>query len=100
MRFVDIDCEAVTEVIGRRAFKNLGDIQEFLDNIPTATVIEVSKVEETKQKLLAIIDEFIDEYEYKSIRQSYVDHFGGKVDAMETARRLINAAFTDLCRKD
>ena len=98
MRFVDIECEAVTEVIGRRAFKTRADIQEFLDNIPTVDVIEVAKVEETREQLLNIVDEFIEEY--KSIRQSYIDHFGGKVDAMETARRLINAALTDLCRKD
>lgn len=98
MRFVDIECEAVTEVIGRRAFKSRRDIQEFLDNIPTADVIEATKVEETKQQLLSLVDEFIEEY--KSIRKSYVDHFGGKVDAMETARRLINTAFAYLCRKD
>ena len=41
MRFVDIDCSAVTEVIGRRAFKSRADIQEFLDNIPTADVAPV-----------------------------------------------------------
>jgi hypothetical protein len=98
MRFVDIDCEAVTEVIGRRAFKTREDIREFLDNIPTADVIEVSRVEEAKQDLLQIIDEFI--AEYRSISQSYVDRFGGKADAMETARRLVNAKLTDLCRKD
>ena len=37
-RYVDIECSAVTEVIGRRAFKNREDIQDFLDNIPTADV--------------------------------------------------------------
>jgi DNA-directed RNA polymerase subunit RPC12/RpoP len=36
MRLVDIECSAVTEVIGRRAFTSRADIQEFLDNIPTA----------------------------------------------------------------
>lgn len=40
-RYVDIECNAVTEVIGRRAFKNREDIQEFLDNIPTVDVVEV-----------------------------------------------------------
>ena len=35
MRLVDIECPAVTEVIGRRAFISREDIQEFLDNIPT-----------------------------------------------------------------
>lgn len=40
-RYVDIECDAVTEVIGRRAFRNREDIQDFLDNIPTADVQEV-----------------------------------------------------------
>lgn len=94
MRFVDIESNAVTEVIGRRAFRSRADIQEFLDSIPTAEVIEVSKVSEAKQNLLQIVDEFI--AEYRHISQSYVDHFGGKADAMETARRLIDKTFTNL----
>lgn len=99
MRFVDIESNAVTEVIGRRAFRSRSDIQEFLDNIPTAEVIEVSKVKEAKQDLLQIVDEFI--AEYRHISQSSLDYFGGKAEAMETARRLINARLTDLCnRKD
>ena len=40
-RYVDIECNSVTEVIGRRSFKSRADIQEFLDNIPTADVVEV-----------------------------------------------------------
>lgn len=99
MRFVDIESNAVTEVIGRRAFRSRADIQEFLDNIPTAEVIEVSKIKEAKQDLLRIVDEFT--AEYKHISQSSLDYFGGKAEAMETARRLINARLTDLCnRKD
>lgn len=94
MRFVDIESNAVTEVIGRRAFRSRADIQEFLDNIPTAEVIEVAKVEEAKQNLLQIVDEFI--AEYRHISQSYVDHFGGKADAMETARQLIDKTFNNL----
>ena len=94
MRFVDIESNAVTEVIGRRAFRSRADIQEFLDNIPTAEVIEVAKVEEAKQNLLQIVDEFI--AEYRHISQSYVDHFGGKADAMETARRLVDKTFNNL----
>jgi len=94
MRFVDIESNAVTEVIGRRAFRSRADIQEFLDNIPTAEVIEVAKVEEAKQNLLQVVDEFI--AEYRHISQSYVDNFGGKADAMETARRLIDKTFNNL----
>ena len=37
-RYVDIECSAVTEVISRKAFKSREDIQDFLDNIPTADV--------------------------------------------------------------
>lgn len=40
-RYVDIECDSVTEVINRRAFKSRDDIQDFLDNIPTADVHEV-----------------------------------------------------------
>lgn len=98
MRFVDIESNAVTEVIGRRAFRSRADIQEFLDNIPTAEVIEVAKIEEAKQNLLQIVDEFI--AEYRHISQSYVDHFGGKADAMETARRLIDKTFNKLIAAD
>ena len=36
MRLVDIECSEVTEVLYRRAFTSRADIQEFLDNIPTA----------------------------------------------------------------
>lgn len=68
-----------------------------LADVPTVDAIEVKKVLEAKQDLLQIIDEFI--AEYRGISESYVDHFGGKADAMETARRLVNAKLTDLCRK-
>lgn len=40
-RYVDIECDAVTEVLPRRAFKTRQDIQDFLDNIPTADVAPV-----------------------------------------------------------
>lgn len=58
-------------------------------------MIPVERVEATKAEILSIMDEFI--AEYRHISQSYVDHFGGKADAMETARRLVNAALNDLC---
>lgn len=69
-----------------------------LADVPVVDAIEVTKIEEAKQDLLQIVDEFI--AKYRNISESYVDHFGGKADAMETARRLINAKLTDLCRKD
>ena len=40
-RYVDIECDAVTEVLPRRAFKTKQDIQDFLDNIPTVDVTPV-----------------------------------------------------------
>lgn len=40
-RYVDIECDAVTEVLPRHAFKTRQDIQDFLDNIPTADVVPV-----------------------------------------------------------
>ena len=40
-RYVDIECNAVTEVLPRRAFKTRQDIQDFLDGIPTADVAPV-----------------------------------------------------------
>ena len=39
-RYVNIECDAVTEILPRRAFKTRQDIQDFLDNIPTADVKE------------------------------------------------------------
>lgn len=40
-RYVDIECDAVREVLPRRAFKTRQDIQDFLDDIPTADVVPV-----------------------------------------------------------
>lgn len=37
-RYVDIECDSVTEILNRRAFKSREDIQDFLDNIPTVDV--------------------------------------------------------------
>ena len=40
-RYVDIECDAVTEALLRCAFKTRQDVQDFLDNIPTADVTPV-----------------------------------------------------------
>lgn len=40
-RYVDIECDAVTEVLPRRAFKTRQDIQDFINNIPTVDVVPV-----------------------------------------------------------
>ena len=47
-RYVDIECDAVTEVLPRRAFKTRQDIQDFLDNIPTADVVSVVRCKDCK----------------------------------------------------
>lgn len=47
-RYVDIECDAVTEVLPRRAFKTRQDIQDFLDNIPTADVVSVIRCKDCK----------------------------------------------------
>lgn len=47
-RYVDIECDAVTEVLYRRAFKSREDIKEFLDNIPTVDVVKVKRGEWVK----------------------------------------------------
>ncbi len=65
------------------------------DAIATVDAVEVVRIEALKQEILQKMDEFI--AEYRRISESYVDHFGGKADAMEVARRLVNAALTDLC---
>ena len=51
--------------------------------------VEVEQIEKVKQEILQQIDMFIAEY----------DRIGyhGSLAAMETARRLVNAALTDLC---
>lgn len=47
-RYVDIECDAVTEVLPRRAFKTRQDIQDFLDDIPTADVVPVIRCKDCK----------------------------------------------------
>lgn len=40
-RYIDVECDCVKEIINRRAFNSREDIQDFLDNIPTADVAPV-----------------------------------------------------------
>lgn len=41
-RYIDANHQNITELIGRRAFKSREDIQEFIDNVPTANVLDIS----------------------------------------------------------
>lgn len=68
---------------------------DLVDFAPTVDAVDVARIETVKQEILQRMDLFI--AEYKRISGSTIDHFGGKADAMETARRLVNAALTDLC---
>ncbi len=47
-RYVDIECDAVVEMLPRCAFKTRQDIQDFLDNIPTADVTPVVHCKDCK----------------------------------------------------
>ena len=61
-RFVDIECDAVTEEIGRRAFTSRADIQEFLDNIPTVDVVLKSSVDGFIEELELCLNKAIDDW--------------------------------------
>lgn len=86
-RYVDIECDAVTEVLPRRAFKTRQDIQDFLDNIPTADVVPV-----VHGKWISFLDgdHIMPERYYRcsrcgrveSRRQPYC-HCGAKMDGAE-----------------
>ena len=52
--------------------------------------VTVAKGKEVQTDIIRRMDEFIEEY--KRISESSVDHFGGKAEAMDVARRLVNAA--------
>lgn len=43
-RYIDAESDCVKEVIYRRAFTCREDIQNFIDNIPTANVVPVRSV--------------------------------------------------------
>lgn len=47
-RYVDIECDAVREALLRCAFKTRQDVQDFLDNIPTADVTPVIRCKDCK----------------------------------------------------
>ena len=64
-RYIDVECDMVTEVIGRRAFRNRSDIQDFLDSIPTVDVVSVVRCKDCKH-CEYINDEFAkDHYQCK-----------------------------------
>ena len=67
--------------------------------LPTVDAVEVAKIEEVKQEILQVLDNLIDADEplaYWSVNDSS-SYYSGKIQAYEVARRLVNAALTDLC---
>ena len=84
-------------------------ILDFLRECATVDAVEVVRIEETKQVILQTLDTLIathrdisnsafSEYEkHLDIPKSSNDYYGIYADTMEIARRLVNAALTDLC---
>ena len=48
MRLIDLDSDYIQETLYRRGFKTRQDIQDFLDNIPTADVTPVVRCKDCK----------------------------------------------------
>ena len=102
-RYVDIECDAVTEIIGRRAFTSRDDIQDFLDNIPTVKVVPMNEYDakraenELLRKELAEVVRRNEELEkkVKTLNRVFddgkviVEFQKGKIEAYEFALRCI-----------
>lgn len=56
--------------------------------------LDLTKVEEAKNEIENRMDEFI--AEWLNISSDTVNYWGGKVEAMNIAKRLVNAVLTDL----
>jgi hypothetical protein len=82
---------------------------EDVDSAEAVDAVEVSRIEEVKQTILQTFDNIIaihrdisnspmaNSARYLDIPESSNDYNGIYADAMEVARRLVNAALTDLC---
>ena len=80
-----------------------------IDNIKSVDAVEVTRIEKVKQTILQTLDTLIATHRdisnsrfthsetYLEIPESSNDYYGIYADVMEIARRLVNAAFTDLC---
>lgn len=69
--------------------KELCVLKPVIDKLPTVDAVEVVRIEKVKQEIKQQMDMFIAEYDRIG--------FYEKSDAMAIARRLVNAALTDLC---
>ena len=84
----------------------------IIKDAPTVDAVEVTRIEEVKQAILQTLDTLIATHrdisnsplansaKYLDIPESSNDYYGIYAQAMEVARRLVNASLTDLCDKD
>ena len=56
--------------------------------------LDLTKIKEAKNEIVNRMDEFI--AEWLNISSDTVNYWGGKVEAMNIAKRLVNAVLTDL----
>ena len=59
-----------------------------------AESLDLTKIKEVKKEIVNRMDEFI--AEWLNISSDTVNYWGGKVEAMNIAKRLVNAVLTDL----
>lgn len=65
---------------------------------PPINTIGVTRIEEVKQDILRTLDVLITHYQMLiSPKDNGWSYYDGKLEGMEIARRLMNAALTDLC---
>lgn len=76
-----------------------GCILEIQD-MDSVDAVEVARIKETKQYVLQVLDTLIETDKPLYEMTSDNSYYGGKLAAFEIARRLVNAALTDLCRED
>ena len=96
----------------REVLKSKPSIVYCIDNIKPVDAVEVARIEEVKQEILQTLDtliathmdisnsRFANSEKYLEIPESSNDYYGIYAQAMEVARRLVNAALTDLCDKN
>ena len=85
-------------------------IKYDIDEAPTVDAVEVVQIEKVKIKILQTLDvlianhrdisnsQFSDYEKCLGIPKSSNNYYGIYADTMEIARRLVNAALTDLCK--
>lgn len=84
-------------------------LQSIIRLMPTVDAVEVTRIEEVKQEILQTLDtliathrdisnsRFANPENHLDISESSNDYYGIYANAIDVARRLVNAALTDLC---